>query len=108
MTIAIKQMAASPFGVVNPGCSARGTCRQTARYAPSSSLNGIGPNPPPAGRRNLLLVGFSGYLLVGIIIFAAWDKLIAIIPLFVIFFAIFTSSGNFGPGKYLILALIRR
>lgn len=48
-----------------------------------------------------MMVGFSGYLLFGLIIGAAYDKITKIIPLFVIFYGLMQSSGNLGPGDML-------
>jgi MFS family permease len=36
------------------------------------------------GRRNVMMLGFSGYLLFGLIIGLAYDKITKIIPLFII------------------------
>lgn len=53
------------------------------------------------GRRNTMMLGFSGYLLFGLIIGCAYDKITKIIPLFVIFYGLMQSSGNLGPGDML-------
>lgn len=53
------------------------------------------------GRKNVMMIGFSGYLVFGLIIGAAYDKITKIIPLFVIFYGLMQSSGNFGPGDML-------
>ncbi|RKU46903.1 permease [Coniochaeta pulveracea] len=53
------------------------------------------------GRCNTMMLGFSGYLLFGLIIGAAYDKITKIIPLFVIFYGLMQSSGNLGPGDML-------
>ncbi|KAK8147034.1 Plasma membrane permease, mediates uptake of glycerophosphoinositol and glycerophosphocholine [Beauveria asiatica] len=53
------------------------------------------------GRKNVMMIGFSGYLIFGLIIGLAYDKIVNIIPLFVIFYGLMLSFGNFGPGDML-------
>lgn len=53
------------------------------------------------GRRNTMMVGFSGYLVFGLIIGCAYDQITNIIPLFVVFYGLMQSSGNLGPGDML-------
>ncbi|KAL9488248.1 hypothetical protein ACSS6W_000525 [Trichoderma asperelloides] len=53
------------------------------------------------GRKNIMMLGFSGYLVFGLIIGCAYDKITKIIPLFVVFYGLMQSSGNFGPGDML-------
>ncbi|KAI9843438.1 MAG: Plasma membrane permease, mediates uptake of glycerophosphoinositol and glycerophosphocholine [Thelocarpon superellum] len=53
------------------------------------------------GRKNVMMVGFGGYLVFGLIIGVAYDQITKIIPLFIIFYALLLSSGNFGPGDML-------
>ncbi|KAL7938360.1 sugar transporter domain-containing protein [Trichoderma chlorosporum] len=53
------------------------------------------------GRRNVMMIGFSGYLVFGLIIGCAYDKITKITPLFVVFYGLMQSSGNFGPGDML-------
>lgn len=53
------------------------------------------------GRKNVMMIGFGGYILFGLIIGLAYDKITHIIPLFVIFYGLMQSSGNFGPGNML-------
>ncbi|RFU81122.1 major facilitator superfamily domain, general substrate transporter [Trichoderma arundinaceum] len=53
------------------------------------------------GRRNVMMLGFSGYLVFGLIIGCAYDKITTITPLFVIFYGLMQSSGNLGPGDML-------
>ncbi|CAL1695353.1 unnamed protein product [Somion occarium] len=55
----------------------------------------------PLGRRNTMILGFSGYLVFGLIIGIAYDKITKIIPLFVIFYGLMQSFGNLGPGDML-------
>ncbi|CCH41984.1 putative metabolite transport protein [Wickerhamomyces ciferrii] len=51
------------------------------------------------GRKYCLMVGFSGYLVIGLVIGCAYNKIKEITPLFIIFYGIFNSFGNFGPGN---------
>jgi hypothetical protein len=70
------------------------------------------------GRRNTMIVGFSGYLVFGLIIGLAYEKITKIIPLFVILsvavtarhcvlvlthpsYGLMQSMGNLGPGNML-------
>ncbi|KAH7883686.1 major facilitator superfamily domain-containing protein [Phlebopus sp. FC_14] len=53
------------------------------------------------GRRNTMILGFSGYLVFGLIIGLAYDRLTGIIPLFIIFYGLMQSFGNLGPGDML-------
>ncbi|KAJ7596504.1 major facilitator superfamily domain-containing protein [Mycena floridula] len=53
------------------------------------------------GRRNTMMLGFSGYLVFGLIIGLSYDKISTIIPLFVVFYGLMQSSGNMGPGDML-------
>ncbi|THH33504.1 hypothetical protein EUX98_g622 [Antrodiella citrinella] len=55
----------------------------------------------PFGRRNTMMLGFSGYLIFGLTIGLAYDKITHIIPLFVIFYGLMQSFGNMGPGNML-------
>ncbi|KDR85098.1 hypothetical protein GALMADRAFT_233721 [Galerina marginata CBS 339.88] len=55
----------------------------------------------PFGRRNTMMLGFSGYLVFGLIIGVAYDRITKIIPLFVIFYGLMQSFGNLGPGDML-------
>jgi len=55
----------------------------------------------PFGRRNTMMLGFSGYLVFGLIIGLSYDKITQIIPLFVIFYGLMQSFGNMGPGDML-------
>lgn len=55
----------------------------------------------PFGRRNTMMLGFSGYLVFGLIIGCAYDKITTIVPLFVIFYGLMQSFGNMGPGNML-------
>jgi len=53
------------------------------------------------GRKYTMMLGFSGYLVFGLIVGCAYDKLTKIVPLFVVFYALMMSSGNLGPGDML-------
>jgi predicted MFS family arabinose efflux permease len=53
------------------------------------------------GRRNTMMIGFSGYLVFGLIVGCSYAQLSKIVPLFVIFYGLMQSSGNFGPGNML-------
>jgi MFS family permease len=53
------------------------------------------------GRKETMMLGFSGYLIFGLIIGCSYDKITKIIPLFVIFYGLMQSSGNLGPGDML-------
>ncbi|KDQ63656.1 hypothetical protein JAAARDRAFT_386367 [Jaapia argillacea MUCL 33604] len=53
------------------------------------------------GRRNTMMLGFSGYLVFGLIIGLSYDKITNIIPLFVVFYGLMQSFGNMGPGDML-------
>lgn len=52
-------------------------------------------------RKNIMMLGFSGYLVFGLIIGLAYKKISKIVPLFVIFYGLMQSSGNLGPGDML-------
>ena len=53
------------------------------------------------GRKKTMMLGFSGYLVFGLIIGCAYEKITKIIPLFVVFYGLMQSSGNLGPGDML-------
>lgn len=46
------------------------------------------------GRKYTMMLGFSGYLVFGLIIGCSYDKITKIIPLFVIFYGLMTSFGK--------------
>ncbi|KAF9069150.1 MFS Git1p-like glycerophosphoinositol permease, partial [Rhodocollybia butyracea] len=60
------------------------------------------------GRRNTLMLGFSGYLVFGLIIGCAYNQLTTpkLIPLFIVFYGLMQSSGNMGPGDMLGLVSV--
>ncbi|OBT89696.1 hypothetical protein VE02_01784 [Pseudogymnoascus sp. 03VT05] len=53
------------------------------------------------GRKNTMMLGFAGYVVFGLIIVCAYDKITKIVPLFVIFYGLMQSMGNLGPGDML-------
>ncbi|KAJ3553886.1 hypothetical protein NM688_g3385 [Phlebia brevispora] len=55
------------------------------------------------GRVNTMMLGFAGYIVFGLIIGLAYDRIVKITPLFVIFFGLIQSSGNMGPGDITIV-----
>jgi MFS family permease len=48
-----------------------------------------------------MMLGFSGYLVFGLIIGLSYNKITKIAPLFVVFYGLIQSSGNLGPGDML-------
>lgn len=53
------------------------------------------------GRKPIMMIGFSGYLIFGLIIGCAYEQITKIVPLFIVFYGLMQSSGNFGPGNML-------
>ncbi|KNZ71992.1 putative metabolite transport protein GIT1 [Termitomyces sp. J132] len=53
------------------------------------------------GRRNTMMLGFSGYLVFGLIIGLSYDKITKIVPLFVVFYGLMQSIAALGPGNML-------
>ena len=53
------------------------------------------------GRKNTMMLGFSGYLIFGLIIGCAYEKITKIVPLFIVFYGLMQSFGNLGPGNML-------
>jgi MFS family permease len=53
------------------------------------------------GRKNTMMLGFSGYLIFGLTIGCAYDQITQIVPLFVVFYGLMQSFGNLGPGDML-------
>lgn len=53
------------------------------------------------GRKKTMMFGFSGYLIFGLIIGCAYDRITKILPLFVIFYGLMLSFANAGPGDML-------
>ena len=52
-------------------------------------------------RKTIMMIGFGGYLVFGLIIGLAYNQISAILPLFVVFYGLLLSMGNFGPGNML-------
>jgi MFS family permease len=53
------------------------------------------------GRKKVMMLGFAGYLVFGLIIGCTYDQVTKIVPLFIIFYGLMQSSGNLGPGDML-------
>ncbi|EPS95587.1 MFS Git1p glycerophosphoinositol permease [Fomitopsis schrenkii] len=53
------------------------------------------------GRRNTMMIGFSGYLVFGLAIALSYNDIIKTLPLFVVLYGLMQSSGNLGPGDML-------
>ena len=53
------------------------------------------------GRKKTMMLGFSGYLVFGLIIGLSYKQITKIVPLFVVFYGLMQSSGNMGPGDML-------
>lgn len=53
------------------------------------------------GRKYTMMLGFAGYLVFGLIVGCAYTQITKIVPLFVVFYGLMTSSGNLGPGDML-------
>lgn len=53
------------------------------------------------GRKKTMMLGFSGYLIFGLIIGCSYNEITKIVPLFVVFYGLMQSSGNLGPGDML-------
>ncbi|GMG38375.1 unnamed protein product [Ambrosiozyma monospora] len=47
------------------------------------------------------MLGFGGYLVFGLIIGCAYDKITKIVPLFIVFYGLMNSLSNMGPGDML-------
>ncbi|SCU81964.1 LANO_0B04698g1_1 [Lachancea nothofagi CBS 11611] len=53
------------------------------------------------GRKYTLMFGFGGYLVFGLIIGCAWDKIHKITGLFIVFYGLMNALANAGPGDML-------
>ncbi|GMM37458.1 Git1 protein [Saccharomycopsis crataegensis] len=53
------------------------------------------------GRKYTLMLGFMGYLIFGLIIGCAYEKISKIVPLFIVFYGLMNSLSNMGPGDNL-------
>ncbi|KAF7978155.1 hypothetical protein HWV62_1330 [Athelia sp. TMB] len=52
----------------------------------------------PLGRRNTMMLGFTGYIVFGLIIGLTYDRITKIIPLFVVFYGLLQTFADLGPG----------
>ena len=50
-------------------------------------------------RKQMMMIGFGGYLVLGLIIGCAHSQIAGILPLFIVLYGILLSFGNFGPGN---------
>ncbi|TFY65255.1 hypothetical protein EVJ58_g2085 [Rhodofomes roseus] len=55
------------------------------------------------GRRNTILLSFIGYDVFALIIGCAYKRLLSIVPLLVVFYALMLLMGNVGPGNLMSL-----
>lgn len=53
------------------------------------------------GRKYCLMLGFLGYLIFGLVIGCAFEKISKIVPLFIVFYGLMNSLANLGPGDNL-------
>ncbi|KAK0466921.1 major facilitator superfamily domain-containing protein [Desarmillaria tabescens] len=53
------------------------------------------------GRRNTMILGFSGYLIFGLAVGCAYDKVIKNVPGFIVLYGLMNSFANAGPGDML-------
>ncbi|KAI2629478.1 metabolite transport protein GIT1 [Xylaria nigripes] len=51
------------------------------------------------GRKLTMMLGFGGYLVFGLIVGIAYEKVVNIVPLFVVLYAVMQSLGGMGPGN---------
>jgi MFS family permease len=56
------------------------------------------------GSKYQLVIGFSGYIVIGLVVGLAWDHIKVIPALFVVLYGLLSSMGNFGPGSIMGLA----
>jgi len=57
----------------------------------------------PLGRRNTMILGFTGYIIFGLILGLTYEKITKIVPLFVVFYGLMQSSGLMGPADMILL-----
>jgi MFS family permease len=50
-------------------------------------------------RKTLMMIGFGGFLTLGLVLGCAYDEISTILPLFVVLYGVLLSFGNFGPGN---------
>ncbi|KAG7445067.1 MFS Git1p-like glycerophosphoinositol permease [Guyanagaster necrorhizus] len=53
------------------------------------------------GRRNTMILGFSGYLIFGLAVGCAYDRVIKNVPGFIVLYGLMNSFANAGPGDML-------
>lgn len=51
------------------------------------------------GRKYTMMIGFSGYIVFGLIVGCAYKQIKPITGLFIVFYGLMMSCGNFGPGN---------
>ncbi|EGW32861.1 uncharacterized protein SPAPADRAFT_65885 [Spathaspora passalidarum NRRL Y-27907] len=51
------------------------------------------------GRKYTIMIGFSGYIIFGLIVGCAYEKIKGITALFIVFYGLMMSMGNLGPGN---------
>lgn len=51
------------------------------------------------GVKYCLAIGFSGYIIFGLIVGIAYDKISKIVPLFIVFYGLMMCMSSFGPGN---------
>ncbi|KAH9932182.1 MFS general substrate transporter [Fomitopsis serialis] len=57
----------------------------------------------PLGRRNTMMLGFSGYVVLGLVIGCGYDQVTSIVPLFIVLYGLMVSMSNLGPGNMTLL-----
>jgi len=51
------------------------------------------------GRKHQLAMGFTGYIIFGLIVGISYNKLTKVVPAFILMYAFMQNSGTFGPGN---------
>ncbi|RCK67762.1 putative metabolite transport protein GIT1 [Candida viswanathii] len=51
------------------------------------------------GRKYTCMIGFCGYIVFGLVVGCAYEQIKPITGLFIVFYGLMMSSGNFGPGN---------
>lgn len=51
------------------------------------------------GRKYTMMIGFSGYIVFGLVVGCAYKQIKPITGLFIVFYGLMMSCGNFGPGN---------
>ena len=93
-------MESTPFGVITPR-SVHWCVDRQVHWQTESAHHGFLVSILPASFRGQIPMTLysSGYIVFGLIVGCAFEKLVKIIPLFIIFYACMQSSGNLGPGN---------